>query len=81
MLDHDDGDDFVLDVVEEMVESAMSIIYTNYLDRQLIPYTVTQAKDALLQIIEVRFSLSNLTFKRILFIGLVIFMKSVHIVG
>ena len=62
MLDHDDGDDFVLDVVEEMVESAMSIIYTNYLDRQLIPYTVTQAKDALLQIIEVRFSLSNLTF-------------------
>lgn len=53
MLDHDDGDDFALEIVGEAVDNALAIIYKNYLDSQLIPYTVIQAKDALLQIIEV----------------------------
>ncbi len=51
--DHDDGDEFISDVVEEVCGAAMDIIYQNYIQKQLIPYTVAQAKDALLQIIEV----------------------------
>ena len=53
MVDHDEGDDFVLELVEELCESALDVIYQNYLQRQLVPFTVLQAKDALLQIIEV----------------------------
>jgi hypothetical protein len=53
MLDHDEGDDFVYDIVEEVCSSAMDIIFQAYIRRQLIPYTVVQANDAILQIIEV----------------------------
>ncbi len=53
MLDCDDGDEFVLDLVEEVCAASMNIIYSNYLQEQLIPYTVLQAKDAMLEMIEV----------------------------
>ena len=53
MLDHDDEDDFVSDIVEEVCSSAVDIIYQKYLERQLVPYIVLQAKDAILQITEV----------------------------
>ena len=53
MIEHDDGDDFLQGIVEEVCASAMDIIYQNYLQKQLIPFTVIQAKDAMLQIIEV----------------------------
>ncbi len=59
MVDHDDGDEFIQDIVEEVCSSALDIIYQNYLQKQLIPYTVLQAKDALLQIIEVSHSLAR----------------------
>lgn len=53
MLDHDDSDDFVADILEEWYSSVEKIIYDNYIQRQLVPYTVNQARDAILQIIEV----------------------------
>ena len=43
-----------MDCVEEVVNSAMDEIYRRYIQKQLLPYTVIQAKDAILQIIEVR---------------------------
>jgi len=55
MVDRDDGDDFIFDLVEEVCESALGQIYQNYLQKQLVPFTVNQAKDALLQIIEWQF--------------------------
>ena len=55
MLDRDDGEEFIHGIVEEVCSSAMDTIFQNYIQRQLIPYTVTQAKDALLQIIEWQF--------------------------
>ncbi|XP_074648232.1 uncharacterized protein LOC141903807 isoform X2 [Tubulanus polymorphus] len=55
MLDRDDGDDFIGDMVEEVCDSAMKIIYDSYIQKQLLPFTITQAKEAILQIIEWQF--------------------------
>lgn len=54
MLELDDGDDFVADIVEEVVGSTLTVIYDKYIERQLLPYTISQAKEALLTIIDVR---------------------------
>jgi hypothetical protein len=53
MLDRDDADDFIAEMLEEWYAKVDNIIYNKYIERQLVPYTVTQAKDAILQIIEV----------------------------
>ena len=53
MLDKEDGEDFIVDIVGNIVDSALNVIYDNYIQKQLYPYTVTQARDAILQIIEV----------------------------
>lgn len=53
MLDKDGAEDFIEDIVEEIVDTSLDKIYKLYLDRQLLPFTVTMAKDAILQVIEV----------------------------
>jgi len=53
MLDRDDGDDFIAELIDELLENMDKIIYANYIESRLIPYTVLQAEDAILQIIEV----------------------------
>lgn len=55
LLDKEEGEDFSVDIVGDIVNSALHIIYENYIQRQLYPYTVTQARDAILQIIEWQF--------------------------
>ncbi|XP_077998981.1 uncharacterized protein LOC144451936 [Glandiceps talaboti] len=55
LLEREEGEEFIVDMVEEIVDSAMTVIYDNYIQRQLFPYTITQAKDAILQIIEWQF--------------------------
>ncbi|XP_035671637.1 uncharacterized protein C2orf81 homolog isoform X1 [Branchiostoma floridae] len=55
LLDREDGEEFIMDCVEEVVNSAMDEIYRRYIQKQLLPYTVIQAKDAILQIIEWQF--------------------------
>ncbi|XP_076072554.1 uncharacterized protein LOC143044426 isoform X1 [Mytilus galloprovincialis] len=55
MLDKDGAEDFIEDIVEEIVDTSLDKIYKLYLDRQLLPFTVTMAKDAILQVIEWQF--------------------------
>jgi len=57
MLERDDGDDFISELIDELLENVDKIIYANYIELRLIPYTVLQAKDAILQIIEVPYAL------------------------
>lgn len=54
MLEFDDGDDFVGEIVDEVVSKTLNAIYEKYIERQLLPYTISQAKEALLTIIDVR---------------------------
>lgn len=58
MLDKEDGEDFVVDVVGDIIDSALNVIYDNYIQTQLFPYTVLQARDAILQIIEVSYTMN-----------------------
>jgi len=53
MLEREDGDDFIAELIDELLENVDSVIYAKYIESQLAPYTVLQAKNAILQIIEV----------------------------
>lgn len=53
MVEQEDGEDFVLDIVHEIVESTLAVIYDKYIESQTLPYTIQATKDLLLQIIEV----------------------------
>lgn len=59
MLELDDGEDFIGDILDEVVTGSLSIIYDKYIQRQLLPYTVSQAKEALLTIVDVSVCLSQ----------------------
>ena len=53
MLDRDDGDEFIADIIEDLAAQVNDKIYVDYISRQLIPYTVLQAREAIVQIIQV----------------------------
>ncbi|KAK6187467.1 hypothetical protein SNE40_005489 [Patella caerulea] len=55
MLEKESSEEFVLDIVDELVGKTMETIYGRYIERQILPFTITQAKDAILQIIEWQF--------------------------
>lgn len=55
MLDRDSSEEFVQEIMDEIVLYTMDEIYKKYIDRQLLPFTIAQAKDAILQIIEWEF--------------------------
>lgn len=55
MLELDDGEDFAGELIDEVVANSLTIIYEKYIERQLLPYTISQAKEALLTIIDVRY--------------------------
>lgn len=55
MVEQEDGEDFVLDIVHEIVESTLAVIYDKYIASQTLPYTIQATKDLLLQIIEWQF--------------------------
>ena len=53
MIDKDSSEDVVDRIMEELVDTTMDTIYKMYTERQLLPFTVSQAKDAILSIVEV----------------------------
>lgn len=52
-MDQEDGEEFILDIVNEIVESTMKVLYDQYIISQTLPYTIQETKNLLLQIIEV----------------------------
>ncbi|GFN86297.1 hypothetical protein PoB_001280300 [Plakobranchus ocellatus] len=55
MVDRDGADEFITDIVDELMETTMSAIYDKYIESQLLPFTITQARDAITEIIEWQF--------------------------
>ena len=53
MVEQEDGEGFVLDIVNEIVESTMKVLHDHYIVSQTLPYTIQETKHLLLQIIEV----------------------------
>ena len=60
MLEHDDSDDFIAELLDELLENLDAVIYSKYLESQLVPFTVLHAKNAILEIIEVSLHFSEL---------------------
>ncbi|PIK34089.1 hypothetical protein BSL78_29088 [Apostichopus japonicus] len=48
----EDGEEFVIDVVADIVDSAINVIYDNYIQKQLYPYVVDKSRELFLHIIE-----------------------------
>ena len=74
MVERDDGEDFVAELLEEWYAGVERIIHDNYIQQQLIPYTISQSKDAILQMIEV--SLLYFVLLSVLKFGLMLFDSS-----
>jgi len=55
MVERDSSDEFILDIIDEVLGSTMEVIHHNYIQRQLLPFTITQARDAIVEIIEWQF--------------------------
>ncbi|XP_032232322.1 uncharacterized protein C2orf81 isoform X1 [Nematostella vectensis] len=55
MVEGEEGEDFVCDIVQEIVESTMQVLHDRYITSQTLPYTVQEARDLLLQMIEWQF--------------------------
>ena len=60
MVDQEDGEDFVLDIINEIVDSTLTVLYEKYIVSQTLPYTIQETKDLLLQIIEVLYTVRRI---------------------
>ena len=54
MVDRDGAEDFVEDIVDDLITITLDKCFDLYINKQLLPFTVSQAKDAILSIIQVR---------------------------
>ncbi|XP_068129940.1 uncharacterized protein C2orf81 homolog [Hyperolius riggenbachi] len=52
MVNTEDGEEVVGDIVDSLISRVMEECYKVYLERQLIPYTICQARDAMIQMAE-----------------------------
>ena len=53
MLEIDDSQEFVWEIIDEVFDSTIKIIYDKYLEKQAIPYTISKAHEAILHLIDV----------------------------
>ena len=53
MVGEEDGEEFVTDVVQDIVQATLDVIYEKYIQQQTLPYTVDAARELILQIVEV----------------------------
>ncbi|XP_072900055.1 uncharacterized protein C2orf81 homolog [Hemitrygon akajei] len=55
MVVTEDGENSVMNIIEDIISQTLDQCFRIYIENQLLPFTITQAKDALLQIIEWQF--------------------------
>lgn len=55
LLDIDESQEYIWELLDECIENANKIIYSNYLDQQTIPFTINEAKKAILHLIDWQF--------------------------
>lgn len=53
MVDRDGSEDFVEDIVDDLIGNTLDKCFELYIQKQVIPFTVSEAKDAILSIIDV----------------------------
>lgn len=53
MLEVEDSQEFVWEIIDEVFDNTLKIIHKNYLDYQTVPYTINEARKAMLHILDV----------------------------
>jgi hypothetical protein len=53
MLEIDDSQEFIWELIDEVVDNSIKLIFEKYVEKQCIPYTINEAKKAILHIIDV----------------------------
>lgn len=65
MLDIDSSQEFIWELIDEIVDNTEKVLYERYIEKQTIPYTINEAKLAILHLIDV--ILNKFLFFKILF--------------
>ncbi len=55
MLEIDDSQEFIWELIDEIFDNTIKIIYNDYIEKKTIPYTINEAKKAIIHIIDVIF--------------------------
>ena len=55
----EEGENFIISVVEDIVKKAGDVVYEHYIQRRVVPFAVLQAKNAILELTEVKIYLFN----------------------
>lgn len=53
MIEIEDSQEYVWELIDEVFDNVIKIIYDKYIKKQTIPYTINEARKAILHIIEV----------------------------
>lgn len=53
MLEVEDSQEFIWELIDEIFDNTLKTIHTNYLNQQTIPYTINEARKAMLHILDV----------------------------
>ena len=75
MLETDDSQEFIWEIIDEIFDSTIKVIYDKYLQRQTIPYTINEARKAILHIIDVLKILFYFSLKSFLYLTLNLFLS------
>ena len=59
MLEIDDSQEFIWELIDEVFGNTIKIIYNDYIEKKTIPYTINEAKKAILHIIDVKKAIKN----------------------
>ena len=62
MLEIEDNQEFVWEIIDEVFDNTLKIIHEKYLNKQTIPYTINEAKKAILHILDVKINNFLYTF-------------------
>jgi Fe-S cluster biosynthesis and repair protein YggX len=55
MLEIEDSQEYVWELIDEVFDNTIKIIYDKYIQKQTIPYTINEARKAILHIIDWQF--------------------------
>ncbi|EDV21664.1 Uncharacterized protein C2orf81-like protein [Trichoplax sp. H2] len=55
LIELESGTEFALDIVDEIIDGALSIIYENYLQKQVVPYVMDNVKAEIMDVVQCQF--------------------------
>jgi hypothetical protein len=64
IIDQEEGELFVLSLIEDIIHESQQILFRKYIDIQILPYSVQYAHDAIRELVNVRHKLKSFIFSQ-----------------